>query len=320
MPNTFRRPTLTLLAGAACALPLAAQAATPYLLPAQFSTQANHTTVQAAQVMESYFTPFSTLRGGSYTLFQPDGSSVTPPKVVDLTDVTVIEAPLPVTGTYRLTTGPWVTRTTKMVKIDGAWKMIRPPQAPGGRPGGGGEGGPARPGARPGGEGAPAGGPGPAGAAARPPGPPANSRFVEEADVPAGAETVTTQGITIVDTYITRGGPNDTVLKPTGQGMELIPSQNPNDLYGGDAPSFKLTLDGKPLAGADVSVHAAGNTYQEKIVFAHGETAADGTFKQAYPPGVYSLAVVYPAATPPNPTAPPVMKSYVYTVTFEVSR
>jgi hypothetical protein len=306
MPNSFRRPILTLLAGAACALPLTAPAATPYLLPTQFSTQANHTTIQAAQIMESYFTPFSVLRGGAYKVVQPDGSTVAPTKVVELADLTVIEAALPTTGTYKITTGEWVTRTTKMVKIDGAWKTVRPPQAP--RPPGGGEGGPPRPAGAP------------EGAAARPAGPPPNARFVEEADVPAGAETVTTQGLLITDTYVSRGGPTDAVFKPAGKGLELIPSHNPTDLYGGDAVSFRLTLDGKPLAGANVVAHGQGNTYREKAIFSEGETNAAGDYKMAYPPGMYHLQVTYPAATPPDPAAMPVLKSYVYTVTFEVSR
>lgn len=283
MSRIFRRTFLTALAVTAGVAPLAAQAATPYLMPTQFSTQANHTTVQAAQVMEAYFTPFSTLRGGSYTLLQPDGSTAAPTKVVELTDVTMIEAALPTVGTYRLTTGEWVTRTTKLVKIDGAWKTVRP--AP------------------------------PAGA----PAPQPNPRFVEEANVPAGAETVTTQGLLTTDVYISRGAPNDTVLKPTGKGLELTPSHNPTDVFGGDSLTYRLTLDGKPLAGAHVAVHAAGNTYAGKVIFAEGDTDATGAYKLTYPPGVYSLQVAYPAPTAPDPTAAPVLKAYTYTTTFEVN-
>ncbi len=282
MSRKFRRYILPALAGSVCALPLSLQAATPYLMPTQFSISANHTTVQAAQVMESYFTPFSTLRGGSFTMFKPDGSSAAPTKVIEMTDMTMIEADLPTPGTYRLTTGEWVTRTTRMVKIDGAWKTIRV-RAPGS------------------------------------PAPAPNPRFVEEADVPAGAEQVTTQGLLITDVYISRGGPNDTVLKPTGKGLELTPSHNPTDVFGGDSLTYRLTMDGKPLNGAHVQVHAAGNTYAGKIVFAEGDTNANGEYKLAYPPGIYSLSAVYPAPTPPDPAAPPVLKSYTYTTTFEVN-
>lgn len=284
MPRTFRRSMLTLLAATASAVPLLAQAATPFLLPLQFSTQNDHMTVQAAQASEAYFVGAFPLRGGKYTLISPDGAGAEPGKVVDLTDVTMIEAALPTPGTYRLTTGPWVARTTRLAKIDGAWKTIRPTPPPGR------------------------------------PVPPPNPRFIEEAALPAGAETLTTQGILISEVYITRGGPTDTAMKPSGKGLEVTPSHNPTDIFGGDTPSFLLTLDGKPLAGAPVVMHVGGNTYDDKAIFAEGVTGADGTFKHTLPPGVYSLQMAYPPPAPPNPAAAPTLISYVYTMTFEVNK
>jgi hypothetical protein len=316
--ETSRMPRLALLAAAGAAsllAPTLACANTPFLLPSLFSTQQNHMSVIAGQALEAYFVPSAAaMKGASYTVIGPDGASGQPEKVTELTDLTVVELSLPATGTYRLTTGEWVTRTTRLAKIDGAWKMIRPAR----QPGRGGQGG-----ARPaGGEGPrPAGAGGAqAGAAAGAPPRPVNNRFVEEAAVPAGAETMETQAVSIADVYISRGAPNDTAFKPTGKGLELIPLHNPDDLFDGDTAGFKLTFDGKAAAGAPVIVHRQGNNYEEKGVLAEGETGADGVYKLQFKPGVYSIQFAWPAGGPAEPGAAPATKSYIYTLTFEVSR
>ena len=51
-----------------------------------------------------------------------------------------------------------------------------------------------------------------------------------------------------VETFVTNGAPSE--LKASGRGLELTPVTHPNDLYAGEAITFKLTDNGKPAAKA----------------------------------------------------------------------
>ena len=184
-------------------------------------------------------------------------------------------------GTYRISTGERGGRSTRWVKIDGAWKIVRPAGAP----------------ARGGGAG----------------------RFVEEKDVPAGAETMTSTSYIRSETYVTRGAPDRGALKPTGKGFEVEPITHPNEVFAGEAFKFRLLNDGRPIPGVAFSIAKAGDAYAETRYASNGKSDAAGaasvTFEQ---PGVYVLQAGYPArvegATEPTP------RSTNYTLTFEVTR
>lgn len=85
-------------------------------------------------------------------------------------------------------------------------------------------------------------------------------------EVPANAEGLqVTHMQGRVETFITNGKPNTAALKPSGKGLELAAITHPNDLVEGEAAQFRLLLDGKPLAGASVTVLAGGIRYRQKL-------------------------------------------------------
>lgn len=285
----------------------AATAHTPYLKPTNFGPDRAFVTVEAA-LTENFFAPDFPIRSaGDYWVTGPTGGPVKADAVTTLKEFTAIEVSLPTVGTYRISTGDRAGRTTRWVKVDGAWKMVRAA--------GGGQGRPPEM-ARPPEGGRPSGGGG-GGEAGRPAGP---NRFIEEAAVPPGAETVTSQSFSRVETYVSRGAPSREALKPVGQGLELEPVSHPNEIFVGDAFKFRLLMDGKPLPGVAFTVARGGDVYAESRYAFAGKTDAAGagaaTFAQ---PGVYLLEADYPPRVE-GVVSEPVTRSAQYTLTFEVTR
>lgn len=111
-------------------------------------------------------------------------------------------------------------------------------------------------------------------------------------EIPAGATDVEiTQGQRRQDTFVTSGKPTDTVLKPTGKGLELVPVTHPNDLFAGEEATFKFLLDGKPAGNIDVVVVPGGIRYRDQLNEIRTKTDADGAVKVTMPePGFYWLS------------------------------
>ena len=65
-----------------------------------------------------------------------------------------------------------------------------------------------------------------------------------------------------VETFVTNGAPNDTALKPTGKGIELVALGHPNDLFAGEAVTFRVLVDGAPKAGLDVEIVRGATRYR----------------------------------------------------------
>ena len=301
---------LCLLGGvAAAALSYGAAAAhTAYLLPSSFEVTKDHASFQSAMTEDVYFSPEFPVRAMSYDVIGPDGAKSRIDSVTMTRDFAVVEAPTPEKGTYRVSTGDFAARTTKMAKVDGRWLVVRSgDRRQGGgaaaRTGGAASGAPG--GMRPGG-GEAAGG--------RTDGPP---RFIEEAALPAGAETLDTRNILRSEAYVTRGAPSDAPLKPAGDGLELKPLTHPNDIYLDKGFGFEMLLDGKPLKDLRVAVYRGGNTYEDKKIVTDMRTDADGKVALTFDkPGIYLLTASYPGRRPEGEA--PVAKSYVYSLTFEV--
>lgn len=103
----------------------AAQAHSPYLLPNDFdATGRDHVTVQAS-FTEHMFVPDIAMKSDDFHVVGPDGArvAVTP---VYLRDLAVFEAPTPVDGTWRITSGQRVGRTAKAVFEKGEWVFLDP--------------------------------------------------------------------------------------------------------------------------------------------------------------------------------------------------
>jgi len=110
-------------------------------------------------------------------------------------------------------------------------------------------------------------------------------------EVPQDAKDLkVSQSVGRVETFVTNGSPNDIALKPTGEGIELVPVTHPNDLFAGEEAKFKLQIDGKPAAGLELEIVRGGTRYRN----AQGEikvtTDADGAFSVNWPEaGMYWL-------------------------------
>ncbi len=92
------------------------------------------------------------------------------------------------------------------------------------------------------------------------------------------------------ETFVTNGSPNATALKPTGEGLELVPVTHPNDLFAGEQATFKLHIDGKPAAGLEVEITRGGTRYRNAQDEIKVKTDANGQFSVTWPEaGMYWL-------------------------------
>lgn len=116
--------------------------------------------------------------------------------------------------------------------------------------------------------------------------------------IPAGATNVRTTAMTSRnEIYVTQGAPTDTLFKPTGKGIELVPVTHPNDLVAGEESTFQYLLDGKPGANLNVTVVPGGIRYRDKLNEQTLKTDAEGKVKITYPAaGMYWINVTLPGA------------------------
>lgn len=108
--------------------------------------------------------------------------------------------------------------------------------------------------------------------------------------VPAGATALKVgEVISRVETFVTVGAPSP--LMTEGKGLELLPEQHPNDLFSGETTRFRLTVDGEPKAGIEVSVLRGNSRYRNQPEEIKAKTDADGRFAITWPqPGMYLLS------------------------------
>ncbi|GAA5077754.1 DUF4198 domain-containing protein [Lysobacter panacisoli] len=98
------------------------------------------------------------------------------------------------------------------------------------------------------------------------------------------------QSVSRVETFVTNGSPSETALKPSGEGLELVPVTHPNDLFAGEAATFRLQIDGKPAAGLDVEIVRGNTRYRNAQDELKVKTDAKGEFSVTWPEaGMYWL-------------------------------
>ena len=276
--------SVTVLAAAALAglgLARPALAHTPYLLPNTFDAERQRVTIQAAQTEDDYFNPDIGLQVPAYVEILPSGQQAEVKPVVTLKDLAVAEAPLADPGTYRFSTGQFVVRKADLAFVGGKWMYVRDKIRPGGD------------------------------------GPP---NVILATDVPAEARKMTTEGVMVAETYVSKGAPTKTALTATGKGFELKPIDHPNALYVDQGFAFELTVDGKPFPNAQISLYRSGNVYDDKRIAQTVRTDAKGAARIRFEqPGVYLITTHYPAADIVPGEAPP-SQTYTYSLTFEVTR
>lgn len=137
------------------------------------------------------------------------------------------------------------------------------------------------------------------------------------ANVPAGAEKLqVTETSGRVETFVSVGKPTDTVLTPTGKGLELVPLTHPNDLVAGEATRFRLLMDGQPAAHVDVEVVPGGRRYRDQSNDVELKSDARGEFSVNWPsPGMYWLNALL---QDDKAAAPATQRRASYAVTLEV--
>ncbi|WP_374388353.1 DUF4198 domain-containing protein [Brevundimonas sp.] len=109
--------------------------------------------------------------------------------------------------------------------------------------------------------------------------------------LPQGAsDVVATRTSNRIETFVTLNNPTDTVFTNSASGLEMIPVTHPNDLVAGEAATFKLSNDGAPAAGVEVTVARGGLRYRDNPEESTVTTGADGSFTVTWPePGMYWL-------------------------------
>lgn len=139
-----------------------------------------------------------------------------------------------------------------------------------------------------------------------------------EADQPAGAVQVEVQSMTLADAYVTRGQTTDAVLKPIGQALEIQAITHPNAITSGADANFVLLFDGKPLAGADLTLFRSAGLYDGRKVVAQIKSDASGRFSvKPEDAGTYLILVRHRGAAPAGSETP--YRSYTYTLTFDAA-
>ncbi|WP_372014750.1 DUF4198 domain-containing protein [Pseudoxanthomonas sp. 10H] len=110
-------------------------------------------------------------------------------------------------------------------------------------------------------------------------------------EVPKDAKNLqVSQSLGRVETFVTNGSPNDTALKATGQGLELVPLTHPNDLFAGEAAKFRVLVDGKPAAGVEFEIVRGETRYRNAQDEIKAVTDANGEFSVTWPEaGMYWL-------------------------------
>jgi uncharacterized GH25 family protein len=78
------------------------------------------------------------------------------------------------------------------------------------------------------------------------------------------------------ETFVTLGGPTETVFASEGTGLELKPVTHPNDVFAGEDVRFELLLDGKPAAGVTVEIVRGNDRYRNTEEGLTLTTGADG--------------------------------------------
>ena len=137
-------------------------------------------------------------------------------------------------------------------------------------------------------------------------------------EVPKDAKNLkVSQSLGRNETFVTNGKPNDTALKPSGEGIELVPLGHPNDLFAGEATGFRVLVDGKPAAGLEFEIVRGGTRYRNAQDDLKATTDAEGLLKVTWPePGMYWLetSVQDDKASVPQAT----QRRLVYVATLEV--
>lgn len=138
-----------------------------------------------------------------------------------------------------------------------------------------------------------------------------------EKSVPKNAKNLEiTQFSRRMETFVTSGEPSEEILAIAGKGIELKTVSHPNDLYLSEPAKFQLMIDGKPAAGAEVTLVREGSRYRDNQEAITLKTDEKGVFIVNWNgSGRYFLEAEY-ADT--NAKIPATKRMGTYSAVFEV--
>jgi uncharacterized GH25 family protein len=138
------------------------------------------------------------------------------------------------------------------------------------------------------------------------------------AEVPKDAKNLqVSQSVGRNETFVTNGSPNDTALKPVGEGIELVALSHPNDLFAGEQTRFRVLVDGVPTAGIEFEIVRGETRYRNAQDEIKVSTDGNGEFAVTWPTaGMYWLE----AGTQDGKTSVPQARQrrLTYVATLEV--
>lgn len=122
-------------------------------------------------------------------------------------------------------------------------------------------------------------------------------------ELPPDAQDVqVTRMIGRAETFVTYDAPSAVAPGAAQEGLSLQPLTSPTDLSNGDTSRFRLLLDGKPYAIADVTVIRGDNRYRYKLGEIALKTDADGVVAVTWPEaGRYWLGASHGGRGPGGP-------------------
>ncbi len=134
---------------------------------------------------------------------------------------------------------------------------------------------------------------------------------------PAGTKlTGHFQSVTLAETYVSKGKPDQAALKPLGQGLEIAFISHPNDLYINQPIKTQLLFNGKPLANAKLQLHQSGHSDEKHSQ--QLQSNANGEVQFSVPDAAtYLLLVRHRAPAPTDAKAPEY--SYSYSAVVEIT-
>jgi len=117
---------------------------------------------------------------------------------------------------------------------------------------------------------------------------------VEQLQLPEGATNVfEITSYANIETYVTRNDISDTVLKPTGEGLELVFAGHPNELFVGETTGIQVLFEGKPVGeGTELILTRAGTRWRNDRDSRTLTTDADGNVTMAWDYAGYWLLEV----------------------------
>ncbi|MCR6685142.1 DUF4198 domain-containing protein [Pseudoxanthomonas sp.] len=135
-------------------------------------------------------------------------------------------------------------------------------------------------------------------------------------EVPKDAKNLqVSQSVGRNETFVTNGSPNETALKPSGKGIELLPLTHPNDLFAGEPAKFRVLVDGKPASGLEFEIVRGETRYRNAQDEIKATTDAAGEFSVTWPEaGMYWLETSSQDARTSVPQARQRRLSYVATL------